>query len=54
MEPKSINEQNIWFDAHGAKNPILVAEINNEVCAGRRSANGQPLRYTIPQRFLFM
>jgi L-amino acid N-acyltransferase len=30
-EPKTITEQNKWFQAHGAKNPIVVAEINSEV-----------------------
>lgn len=26
---KSIREQKIWFDNHGIKNPILIAEVNN-------------------------
>jgi L-amino acid N-acyltransferase len=30
-EPKTIAEQRKWFRAHGARNPIIVAEINGEV-----------------------
>ena len=32
-EIKSLDEQKIWFDTHGAKNPILVAE-QNEIVIG--------------------
>ena len=32
IEPKSIEEQTDWFNAHGAKNPIFVAETDGKVC----------------------
>ncbi len=32
-EIKSLDEQKIWFDNHGAKNPIIVAE-QNEIVIG--------------------
>jgi L-amino acid N-acyltransferase len=32
-EPKTVAEQEVWFDAHGDKHPILVAEIAGEVVA---------------------
>ncbi|MCX6003822.1 MAG: GNAT family N-acetyltransferase [Chloroflexi bacterium] len=31
VEPKTIEEQERWFEEHGSKNPILVAEINGRV-----------------------
>ncbi|MDH4211027.1 MAG: GNAT family N-acetyltransferase [candidate division WOR-3 bacterium] len=30
-EPKSLAEQEAWFQAHGATNPILVAELSGEI-----------------------
>ncbi len=30
-KPKSIEEQKEWFEQHGEKHPILVAEIDNKV-----------------------
>jgi L-amino acid N-acyltransferase len=30
-EPKTIKEQRKWFKEHGPRNPILVAEIGNDV-----------------------
>jgi L-amino acid N-acyltransferase YncA len=32
MEPKTIAEQEAWFDTHGPKNPVLVAEIDGVIC----------------------
>jgi phosphinothricin acetyltransferase len=31
VEPKTVEEQQRWFEEHGSKNPILVAEINGKV-----------------------
>jgi len=31
VEPKSEAEQLEWFEAHGAKNPVLVAELDGQV-----------------------
>ena len=31
-EPKAVTEQMTWFDDHGKKNPILVAEENGILC----------------------
>jgi L-amino acid N-acyltransferase YncA len=30
-EPKSVEEQRLWFNEHGGKYPILVAEENNTI-----------------------
>ena len=30
-EPKTVEEQRAWFESHGAKHPILVAEMNGAV-----------------------
>jgi phosphinothricin acetyltransferase len=30
-EKKSISDRKKWFNSHGSKNPILVAEINKEI-----------------------
>jgi phosphinothricin acetyltransferase len=30
-EPKSIEEQELWFKAHGAQYPLIVAELNGTV-----------------------
>ncbi len=30
-KPKSLDEQKEWFEQHGARNPILVAELENHV-----------------------
>ncbi len=32
LEPKTVAEQKPWFDAHGPRNPILVAEVDGAVC----------------------
>lgn len=31
-EPKTVAEQKVWFDDHGKKNPVLVAEVDGAVC----------------------
>lgn len=33
LEPKTLDQQRIWFNAHGPKHPILVAE-DNDVIVG--------------------
>ena len=30
--PKSITEQMVWFNDHGQKNPIIVAELDKKNC----------------------
>jgi len=30
--PKTVEEQTTWFESHGSKNPVLVAEANHQVC----------------------
>ena len=30
-EPKTIEEQKTWFDNHGDKNPIIVADLDREI-----------------------
>ena len=30
-EPKTVEEQRAWFESHGAKHPIFVAELNGAV-----------------------
>lgn len=31
LEPKTVDEQEIWFKKHGLKNPILVAELDGDI-----------------------
>ena len=31
IEPKTFQEQRKWFNEHGSKNPIIVAEIDKEI-----------------------
>ncbi|DAC72756.1 MAG TPA: N-acetyltransferase [Thermoplasmata archaeon] len=30
-QPKTIEEQNTWFEDHGTKNPIMIAELDGQV-----------------------
>jgi L-amino acid N-acyltransferase len=30
-KPKTFEEQKKWFEGHGSKNPILVAELDNKI-----------------------
>jgi len=31
MEPKTLAEQKVWFEAHGPKNPVMVASVDGVV-----------------------